>query len=141
MFKTVKDREYMAKYLKKHGFVTVKVEEDRTSIGDLAVFCGLLFPYNPRKAKLAEVLLREMSRRKANRIELTSISNEFCRREHCSATTLSHTWKALLNSGLLIRARRNEPAQLSEVFANRLEMIANYWRERMKEIPKGELAR
>ncbi|MEM3736637.1 MAG: hypothetical protein QXJ75_00900 [Candidatus Bathyarchaeia archaeon] len=141
MFRTVKDKEYMADYIRRHGYVTVKVEEDRTSIGDLAIFCGLLFPYNPRKAKLAEVLLREMSRRKTRRMELTSISNEICRREHCSATTLSQTWKALLNSGLLVRTRRNEPAQLSETFSNRLEMIANYWRERVKEIPKGELAR
>ncbi len=137
----MKDKEYMADYLKRRGYVTVKVEENRTSIGDLIIFCSLLFPYNPRKAKLAEVLLREMSGRKTRKIELTAVSNQICRREHCSATTLSHTWKALLNSGLLMRSRRNEPAQLSDAFSNRLEMIANYWRERMMEIPKGELAR
>jgi len=45
-----------------------------------------------------------------------------------------------LRSGLLSRARRNEPAQLSDKFSNRLEMLARYWRERIVEIPRGELA-
>jgi hypothetical protein len=29
---------------------------------------------------------------------------------------------------------------LSEIFANKLEMIAKYWREVIKGIPKGEFA-
>jgi hypothetical protein len=141
MLRTEKDREYWTNYMKKHGYVTVKIEESRTSIGDFGIFCNLLFPYNPRKAKIAEAILREMSRRKTKRIELTTISREICKKEHCSGRTIAQTWKALLNSGLLTRTRRNEPAQLSDLFSTRLEMIAKYWRERINEIQTGELAR
>ena len=58
MPETTKDKEYWAEYMKKHGFVTPKIEADRTSIGDLKIFCSILFPYNPRKAELAEAILR-----------------------------------------------------------------------------------
>jgi hypothetical protein len=127
--------------MKKHGFATPKIEADRTSIGDLKVFCSILFPYNPRKAELAEAILREMSRAHLSRVELyKDLAPKLIREKHCSARTLSQTWQSLLRSGLLSRARRNEPAQLSDKFANRLEMLARYWRERIGEIPKGELA-
>jgi hypothetical protein len=127
--------------MKKHGFATPKVEADRTSIGDLKVFCSILFPYNPRKAELAEAILREMSRAHLSKVELyKDLAPKLIREKHCSARTLSQTWQSLLRSGLLSRARRNEPAQLSDKFANRLEMLARYWRERINEIPKGELA-
>jgi hypothetical protein len=127
--------------MKKHGFATPKIEADRTSIGDLKVFCSVLFPYNPRKAELAEAILREMSRAHLSKVELyKDLAPKLIREKHCSARTLSQTWQSLLRSGLLSRARRNEPAQLSDKFANRLEMLARYWRERISEIPKGELA-
>jgi hypothetical protein len=127
--------------MKKHGFATPKIEADRTSIGDLKVFCSILFPYNPRKAELAEAILREMSRAHLSKVELyKDLAPKLIREKHCSARTLSQTWQSLLRSGLLSRARRNEPAQLSDKFANRLEMLARYWRERINEIPKGELA-
>jgi hypothetical protein len=127
--------------MKKHGFVTPKIEADRTSIGDLKVFCSILFPHNPRKAELAEAILREMSRARLSKVELyKDLAPKLIREKHCSARTLSQTWQSLLRSGLLSRARRNEPAQLSDKFANRLEMLARYWRERINEIPKGELA-
>ena len=138
---TIKDKEYWAEYMKKHGFATPKIEADRTSIGDLKVFCSILFPYNPRKAELAEAILREMSRARLSRVELyKDLAPKLIREKHCSARTLSQTWQSLLRSGLLSRARRNEPAQLSDKFSNRLEMLARYWRERIVEIPKGELA-
>ena len=138
---TPKDREYWAEYMKKHGFVTPKIEVDRTSIGDLRVFCSILFPYNPRKAELAEAIFREMSRERLSKVELyKDLAPRLIREKHCSARTLSQTWQSLLKSGLLSRARRNEPAQLSDKFSNRLEMLARYWRERITEIPKGELA-
>jgi hypothetical protein len=127
--------------MKKHGFATPKIEADRTSIGDLKVFCSILFPYNPRKAELAEAILREMSRAHLSKVELyKDLAPKLIREKHCSARTLSQTWQSLLRSGLLSRARRNEPAQLSDKFANRLEMLARYWRDRINEIPKGELA-
>jgi hypothetical protein len=127
--------------MKKHGFATPKIEADRTSIGDLKVFCSILFPYNPRKAELAEAILREMSRAHLSRVELyKDLAPKLIREKHCSARTLSQTWQSLLRSGLLSRVRRNEPAQLSDKFSNRLEMLARYWRERIVEIPKGELA-
>jgi hypothetical protein len=127
--------------MKKHGFATPKIDADRTSIGDLKVFCSILFPYNPRKAELAEGILREMSRAHLSKVELyKDLAPKLIREKHCSARTLSQTWQCLLRSGLLSRARRNEPAQLSDKFANRLEMLARYWRERINEIPKGELA-
>jgi hypothetical protein len=127
--------------MKKHGFATPKIDADRTSIGDLKVFCSILFPYNPRKAELAEAILREMSRAHLSKVELyKDLAPKLIREKHCSARTLSQTWQSLLRSGLLSRARRNEPAQLSDKFANRLEMLARYWRERINEIPKGELA-
>jgi len=127
--------------MKKHGFVTAKIEADRTSIGDLKIFCSILFPYNPRKAELAEAIFREMSREHLTKVELyKDLAPRLIREKHCSARTLSQTWQSLLKSGLLSRARRNEPAQLSDKFANRLEMLARYWRDRMSEIPKGELA-
>jgi hypothetical protein len=138
---TTKDKEYWAEYMKKHGFVTPRIEADRTSIGDLKVFCSILFPYNPRKADLAEAILREMSRAHLNKVELyKNLAPKLIREKHCSARTLSQTWQSLLKSGLLSRVRRNEPAQLSDKFSNRLEMLAQYWRERILEIPKGELA-
>ena len=138
---TTKDKEYWAEYMKKHGFVTAKIEADRTSIGDLKIFCSILFPYNPRKAELAEAIFREMSREHLTKVELyKDLAPRLIREKHCSARTLSQTWQSLLKSGLLSRARRNEPAQLSDKFANRLEMLARYWRDRMSEIPKGELA-
>ena len=127
--------------MKKHGFVTPKIEADRTSIGDLRVFCSVLFPYNPRKAELAEAIFREMSRGRLTKVELyKDLAPRLIREKHCSARTLSQTWQSLLKSGLLSRVRRNEPAQLSDKFSNRLEMLARYWRERINEIPKGELA-
>jgi hypothetical protein len=127
--------------MKKHGFVTPKIEADRTSIGDLKVFCSILFPFNPRKAELAEAILREMSRAHLSKVELyKDLAPKLIREKHCSARTLSQTWQSLLRSGLLSRVRRNEPAQLSEKFSSRLEMLARYWRERITEIPKGELA-
>jgi hypothetical protein len=127
--------------MKKHGFATPKIEADRTSIGDLKVFCSILFPYNPRKAELAEAILREMSRAHLSKVELyKDLAPKLIREKRCSARTLSQTWQSLLRSGLLSRARRNEPAQLSDKFANRLEMLARYWRDRISEIPKGELA-
>ena len=127
--------------MKKHGFATPKIEADRTSIGDLKVFCSILFPYNPRKAELAEAIFREMSRARLSKVELyKDLAPKLIREKHCSARTLSQTWQSLLKSGLLSRVRRNEPAQLSDKFANRLEMLARYWRERINEIPKGELA-
>jgi len=127
--------------MKKHGFATPRIEADRTSIGDLKVFCGILFPYNPRKAELAEAILREMSRAHLSKVELyKDLAPKLIREKHCSARTLSQTWQSLLRSGLLSRVRRNEPAQLSDKFSNRLEMLARYWRERIVEIPKGELA-
>jgi len=136
-----KDKEYWAAYMKKHGFVTPKIEADRTSIGDLKIFCTILFPYNPRKAELAEAIFREMSRERLSKVELyKDLAPKLIREKHCSARTLSQTWQSLLRSGLLSRARRNEPAQLSDKFSNRLEMLARYWRERINEIPKGELA-
>jgi hypothetical protein len=138
---TRKDKEYWAEYMKKHGFVTPKIEVDRTSIGDLRVFCSILFPYNPRKAELAEAIFREMSRGHLTKVELyKDLAPRLIREKHCSARTLSQTWQSLLKSGLLSRVRRNEPAQLSDKFSNRLEMLARYWRERINEIPKGELA-
>jgi len=138
---TKKDKEYWAEYMKKHGFVTPRIEAERTSIGDLRVFCSILFPYNPRKAELAEAIFREMSRGHLGKVELyKDLAPRLIKERHCSARTLSQTWQSLLKSGLLSRARRNEPAQLSDKFANRLEMIARYWRERIQEIPKGELA-
>ena len=138
---TTKDKEYWAEYMKKHGFVTPKIEADRTSIGDLKVFCNILFPYNPRKAELAEAILREMSRAHLSKVELyKDLAPKLIREKHCSARTLSQTWQSLLKSGLLSRVRRNEPAQLSDKFSNRLEMLARYWRERIVEIPTGELA-
>jgi len=138
---TTKDKEYWAEYMKKHGFVTAKIEADRTSIGDLKIFCSILFPYNPRKAELAEAIFREMSREHLSKVELyKDLAPKLIREKHCSARTLSQTWQSLLKSGLLSRTRRNEPAQLSDKFANRLEMLARYWRDRMSEIPKGELA-
>jgi len=127
--------------MKKHGFVTPKIEADRTSIGDLKIFCSILFPYNPRKAELAEAILRQMSRERLSKVELyKDLAPKLIRQKHCSARTLSQTWQSLLKSGLLSRARRNEPAQLSDKFANRLETLARYWRDRINEIPKGELA-
>jgi hypothetical protein len=127
--------------MKKHGFVTPRIEADRTSIGDLKVFCTILFPYNPRKADLAEAILREMSRAHLSKVELyKDLAPKLIREKHCSARTLSQTWQSLLKSGLLSRVRRNEPAQLSDKFSNRLEMLAQYWRERILEIPRGELA-
>jgi len=127
--------------MKKHGFVTAKIEADRSSIGDLKIFCSILFPYNPRKAELAEAIFREMSRERLSKVELyKDLAPKLIREKHCSARTLSQTWQSLLRSGLLSRARRNEPAQLSDKFSNRLEMLARYWRERITEIPKGELA-
>jgi hypothetical protein len=127
--------------MKKHGFATPKIDAELTSIGDLKVFCSILFPYNPRKAELAEAILREMSRAHLSKVELyKDLAPRLIREKHCSARTLSQTWQSLLRSGLLSRARRNEPAQLSDKFANRLEMLARYWRERINEIPKGELA-
>jgi len=138
---TKKDKEYWAGYMKKHGFVTAKIEADRSSIGDLKIFCSILFPYNPRKAELAEAIFREMSRERLSKVELyKDLAPKLIREKHCSARTLSQTWQSLLRSGLLSRARRNEPAQLSDKFSNRLEMLARYWRERITEIPKGELA-
>ena len=138
---TTKDKEYWAEYMKKHGFVTPKIEADRTSIGDLKIFCSILFPFNPRKAELAEAILREMSRAHLAKVELyKDLAPKLIREKHCSARTLSQTWQSLLKSGLLSRVRRNEPAQLSEKFSSRLEMLARYWRERIAEIPKGELA-
>jgi hypothetical protein len=138
---TKKDKEYWAEYMKKHGFVTPKIEADRTSIGDLRIFCTILFPYNPRKAELAEAIFREMSRERLTKVELyKDLAPRLIREKHCSARTLSQTWQSLLKSGLLSRVRRNEPAQLSDKFSNRLEMLAQYWRERISEIPKGELA-
>ena len=138
---TKKDKEYWAEYMKKHGFVTPKIEADRSSIGDLKIFCSILFPHNPRKAELAEAIFREMSRERLSKVELyKDLAPKLIREKHCSARTLSQTWQSLLRSGLLSRARRNEPAQLSDKFSNRLEMLARYWRERITEIPKGELA-
>jgi hypothetical protein len=46
----------------------------------------------------------------------------------------------MIRGGLLSRVRRNEPAQLSDIFSNKLEMLASYWRERISDIRKGELA-
>jgi len=139
--KIKKDKEYWETYMKKRGYVTLKIEGKRTSINDLKVFCNLLFPFNPRKAELAEAIFREMSRLKTSKVELyKDLAPKIIKEKHCSARTLSQTWQALIKSGLLSRARRNEPAQLSEIFANKLEMIAKYWREVMKGIPKGEFA-
>ena len=138
---TVKNKEYWSQYMKKRGFITPKIEAQRNSIGDLRVFCSILFPFNPRKAELAESIFREMSRLKTSRVELyKDLAPKIIKEKHCSARTLSQTWQAMLRSGLLSRVRRNEPALLSEIFSNKLEMLASYWRERIKEIPNGELA-
>ncbi|MEM2226430.1 MAG: hypothetical protein QXY42_03670 [Candidatus Bathyarchaeia archaeon] len=138
--KKEKDKEYWAEYMKRRGFVTPKIDASKTGIRDLKVFCNMLFPFNPRKAELAEAIFREMSRLRTNKVELyRDLAPRIIREKRCSARTLSQTWKALLRSGLLYRTRRNEPAKLSDVFSNRLEMIANYWREVMKAIEDGEL--
>ena len=82
-----------------------------------------------------------MSRAHLSKVELyKDLAPKLIREKHCSARTLSQTWQSLLKSGLLSRVRRNEPAQLSDKFSNRLEMLARYWRERIVEIPTGELA-
>jgi len=138
---TKKDKEYWADYMKRRGYITPKIDAQRTSVGDLRIFCTILFPFNPRKAELAEAILREMSRMKTDRVELyRDLAPKIIKERHCSARTLSQTWQAMMRSGLLSRVRRNEPAQLSDVFANKLEMLASYWRERIKDITKGELA-
>lgn len=138
---TKKDKEYWADYMKKRGYVTPKIDAQRTSIGDLRVFCTILFPFNPRKAELAEAILRQMSRMKADRVELyRDLAPKIIKERHCSARTLSQTWQAMMRGGLLSRVRRNAPAQLSDIFSNRLEMLGTYWRETMKDIIRGELA-
>jgi len=138
---TKKDKEYWADYMKRRGYITPKIDSQRTSIGDLRVFCAILFPFNPRKSELAEAILREMSRLKTDRVELyRDIAPLIIKEKHCSARTLSQTWQAMIRGGLLSRARRNEPAQLSDIFSNKLEMLADYWRERINDIRKGELA-
>ena len=138
--KREKDKEYWSEYMKKRGFVTPKVDASKTGIRDLKVFCNTLFPFNPRKAELAEAIFREMSRLRTNKVELyKDLAPKIIREKRCSARTLSQTWKALLKSGLLCRTRRNEPARLSDIFSNRLEMIGNYWREIMRSIEGGEL--
>ena len=138
---TKKDKEYWADYMKRRGYITPKIDSQRTSIGDLRIFCSVLFPFNPRKAELAEAIFREMSRLRTDRVELyRDLAPRIIKEKHCSARTLSQTWQALMRSGLLSRVRRNEPAQLSDIFSNKLEMLANYWRERIKDIAKGELA-
>jgi hypothetical protein len=138
--KREKDKEYWAEYMKRRGFVTPRIDASKTSIRDLRAFCNALFPFNPRKAELAEAIFREMSRLRASKVELyRDLAPKIIKEKRCSARTLSQTWKALLRSGLLHRARRNEPARLSDIFSNRLEMMANYWREVMKAIEEGEL--
>jgi len=138
---TKKDKEYWADYMKRRGYITPKIDAQRSSIGDLRVFCTILFPLNPRKAELAESILRQMSRMKTDRVELyRDLAPKIIKERHCSARTLSQTWQAMIRSGLLSRVRRNEPAQLSDIFSNKLEMLASYWRERIKDIEKGELA-
>jgi hypothetical protein len=138
---TKKDKEYWADYMKKRGYVTPRIDAQRTSIGDLRIFCSILFPFNPRKAELAEAIFREMSRMKSDHVELyRDLAPKIIEERHCSARTLSQTWQAMMRSGLLSRVRRNEPAQLSDIFSNKLEMLATYWRERIKDIIKGELA-
>ena len=138
---TKKDKEYWSDYMKRRGYITPKIDAQRTSIGDLRVFCAILFPLNPRKAELAEAILREMSRLKTDRVELyRDIAPRIIKQKHCSARTLSQTWQAMIRGGLLSRVRRNEPAQLSDIFSNKLEMLASYWRERISDIRKGELA-
>ncbi len=67
---TTKDKEYWSDYMKRRGYITPKIDAQRTSIGDLRVFCAILFPLNPRKSELAEAILREMSRLKTDRVEL-----------------------------------------------------------------------
>ena len=137
---TEKAKEYWSDYVKRWGYITPKIDAQRTSVGDLRVFCAVLFPLNPRRSELAEAILRE-SRLRTDRVELyRDIAPRIIKEKHCSARTLSQTWQAMIRGGLLSRVRRNEPAQLSDIFSNKLEMLASYWRERISDIRKGELA-
>jgi hypothetical protein len=117
-------REYEAQRSEKHDWVFVQIDRDRTDFVDLDAYAKALFHSLPRQEAFVAVVKLFAEKRKALYLKDVIYAEK---RPIVSNTTLNSVWKSMLRSGVIYKKNRQDPAQLSTQFAERLKDAARYW--------------
>jgi len=111
-------------------YINLKVDRRVTDILDLDQFLELCFETS-LEVRVAKEIIKEITEQ--GQSYLLTLKRKLVRSKKnpegiCSNGTLSLVWKKMLNSGMISRKYRHDPAKFSPQFSHRLQKpVAEYW--------------
>jgi hypothetical protein len=132
-------RDYEHQRDVEYNWIFFKSDRTHTDIIDPADYAKLVFPHSlPRQS--AFVAIMQVFAEKRKPLYLRDVTYAVKEKIKVSNTTLNSVWKSMLRSGMIQKKHRQDPAQPSDQFAERLEEGAKYWKNLLAAFQGGRRA-
>jgi methyltransferase-like protein len=130
-------REYERQRDTEYNWAFFKADRTRTDYVDLADYAETVFSHSQSRQS-AFVAIVQVFAEKRKPLYLRDVTYAVKKKVAVSNTTLNSVWKSMLRSGMLQKKHRQDPAQLSVQFAERLKDGASYWENMLAMFQGGQ---